>query len=79
MKFGEKNSPGGPQGGYKQFKGNSFSGIFFCEFCAKWCYNVRAVHYGASKKKLAKTDILSPRYKQFSAVGVKKKFKNIFF
>ena len=33
----------------------------------------RAVHYGFSKKKLVKSDILGLRYKQFSGGGVKKK------
>ena len=33
--FWKKNSPGGPLGAYKHFKGNSFSGKFYCENSVK--------------------------------------------
>jgi len=50
----EKNSPGGPLGAYKLFKGNSFSGKFYCENSVKLFQDDRAVHYGFSKKKISK-------------------------
>ena len=76
----KKIHQGVPRGAISNLKEIHFLEFFLVNFVRNDARLIELSITESAKKKLVKMDILSPRYKQFSAGGVKKFFlKNIFF